>query len=199
MRRFWHVACGLICFALYYLTKTDLIFWAYACAIIALLGFVVDFKRAKDEKLNQVFSKFFGPILRKSERLSFSGLPFYALGVSISLFIYEKDIAILSILFLIFADPIASIVGVYFGKDRLLPNKTLQGTIACFISCFLLAIIYSYFQAAHPYYIIIFSFLAAMAGAIAEMLGAFNIDDNLVIPVLSGGVMTLLNYSFSVF
>lgn len=199
MRRFWHVACGVICFVIYYLADMQLMSWSYICAFIAIIGFFLDFKRSKDEKLNQTFTKLFGPILRRSEKMSFSGLPFYALGVAFSLFVYPADIAILSILFLIFADPIASIVGVYFGKDRLLPNKSLQGTIAVFICCFVIVVVYCSYKSQYPHNIIVFGFFASIAGAISEMMGAFNIDDNLTIPVVSGALMSLINYWFVVF
>lgn len=199
LRRFWHVLWGVVGYLFYYYTQLGSHFWAWICAIIALIGFSLDIYRSKNEKINAIFTKLVGPILRKSERYSFSGLPFYALGVSLSLFFYSDKIAILAISFLIFADPVASIVGVYFGKDKLLPNKTLQGTIAAFITCFIIATIYSYIYTTNPNSIIVFAFLSSIVGAISEMLGAFNIDDNLLIPIVSGGMMTLLNYSFCVF
>lgn len=174
LRRLWHVACGVICFIFYYFFKMSEVYWGLLCVIIALLGFIIDFKRLRNKSLNESLTKVFGPILRKSEKFGFSGLPFYALGAGMSLFFFEKHIAILSILFLVFADPIASIIGFYFGKDRLFPNKTLQGTIACFLTCFVVCLCYCFAFGHYPLNYITFAFLASLSGALAELLGAFR-------------------------
>ncbi len=198
-RRLWHVTCGAVALVLYAVLNYELIYWGYFAITVALSGFFLDFRRFKDPELNQKLSKMFGPIMRKSEKISFSGLPFYALGSGLSIFLYEEEIAILSILFLVFADPIASVVGVRMGRDRLLPNKTLQGTVAAFVTCLIISIGYLiYFNNQSPN-LIIFAFFASIVGALSEMLGAFNIDDNLIIPVLSGGAMTALNHWLLVF
>ncbi len=193
MRRVWHVVCGMACLSIYYLSDTSIIFWGYISLFVAFLGFVLDFMRLKNEEFNSILSKLFGPIMRRSEKFSFSGLPFYALGVSLSIFLYEKEIAVLSILFLVLADPIASVVGVYYGKDRLLPNKTLQGTVAAFTTCLAVAIIYLTAIQVHSPNIILFAFFGAIIGALSELLSAFNIDDNLTIPVISGAALTVFN------
>ncbi|MAX67776.1 MAG: hypothetical protein QF441_03445 [Bacteriovoracaceae bacterium] len=199
MRRVWHVLCGLICMFFYYTLINDLLFWGYFALVVALLGFFLDFQRLKKPKLNEVLSRLFGPIMRRSEKLSFSGLPFYALGCAVSIFLYQKEIAILSIMFLIFADPMASIVGVYWGRDRLLPNKTLQGTVTAFVVCFVVSMIYMSIREIHSGDLIMFAFWGAIAGAISELMSAFNIDDNLTIPVISGAVLTILNFWLNIF
>lgn len=198
MRRLWHVLCGLICFIAYSLIDHNLLYWGFFSLFIAVLGFIVDFKRLKSQNLNTRLQDLFSPFMRKSEQSSFSGLPFYALGVSLSIFLYSNEIAIISILFLIFADPIASIVGVHYGKDRLLPNKTLQGTIAAFVTCFIVAFSYILFAGLSSPNIIMFCFFSAIVGALSEMISAFNIDDNLTIPVVSGAFMSILNLIFKV-
>ena len=199
MRRFWHILVGAICLTVYYLTETTLKFWGYFSLVVACFGFLLDFTRFKNQSLNEWLTKYFGALMRKSEKLSFSGLPFYALGVGLSLFLFQKEIAILSILYLIFADPIASIVGVYMGKDRLLPNKTLQGTVAAFTTCLIIGVSYLVILQIQSPNIIIFAFFGAIAGALSELLSAFNIDDNMTIPVISGVALTLLNLWLQVF
>lgn len=199
MRRVWHVLCGVVCLFAFYVSDTEIRYWGYFSIAIACLGFVLDFQRLKNSKLNDSLSKLFGPIMRRSEKLSFSGLPFYALGMALSIFLYEEKIAILSILFLIFADPMASIIGVYYGKDRLLPNKTLQGTVAAFSVCLITSVSYLMVLKVGSPNIILFAFFGALIGALSEMLSAFNIDDNLTIPVVSGGALTVFNLWLKVF
>lgn len=193
MRRVWHMMCGVACILIYSITETSILFWGYLCLGVAILGFALDFLRLKSKPVNNFLSHLFGPIMRRSERFSFSGLPFYALGSGLSIFFYEDTIAVLAILFLVFGDPVASVVGVYYGRDRLLPNKTLQGTIAAFCTCLCVAIIYLMVLKVHSPNLILFAFFGAIIGALSELLSAFNIDDNLTIPVVSGAVLTVLN------
>ena len=197
-RRLWHVLVGCLGLVCYYQLSLELYIYGYFSVLVALLGFWIDFKRLGNPNLNNFLEKHFGPVMRRSEKLSFSGLPFYALGVAIAIFVYDEKIAILSILFLIFADPIASIVGVYMGRDRLLPNKTLQGTMAAFSVCLVTILGYLYVLEVESQNIIIFAFFGAICGALSELISAFNIDDNLTIPVLSGGALTLFNLWFGV-
>tara|TARA_Y100000768_G_scaffold216809_1_gene163439 strand:+ start:7573 stop:8154 length:582 start_codon:yes stop_codon:yes gene_type:complete len=192
------VVVGVLGLLGYYYLEFPIIAFAHFSIGVALFGFFVDFRRFKNPSFNSALEKHFGPIMRRSEKLSFSGLPFYALGVALTIYLFPEKIAVLAILFLIFSDPIASIVGVYLGKDRLLPNKTLQGTIAAFMSCFCLSMIYFLMINNNSKNIIIFAFFSAVVGALSELVSAFNIDDNLTIPVLSGGAMTVLNFWFQV-
>lgn len=198
-RRLWHILSGVTGLIIYFSFNVSPMECVYIAGAVALFGFVLDFKRFKSVKLNNNLYKFFGAIMRESEKESFSGLPFYALGISLSFLFYEEKIAILSSLFLIFADPIASVVGVYFGRDRLFPNKTLQGTLAAFITCLILVICYAILLKAYSPNLIIFAFFSAIFGALSELVSAFNVDDNLAIPVLSGGAISLLNMWFHVF
>ena len=199
MRRFWHVLVGTLCLFFYYYFQTDIFTWGLISLTIAAFGFVVDFFRLKNDSFNKVLTKNFGPLMRRSEKLSFSGLPFYALGVGLSILFYKAPIAILSILFLIYSDPIASVIGVKFGRERLLPNKTLQGTLAAFLTSFFIAITYLAINKVHSPNIVLFCFLGAIGAALSELMSAFNIDDNLTIPVVSGLFLTLLDLWLKIF
>ena len=185
--------CGVFCVALHYIFDVEIKFWGYFSFAVAIFGFWLDFQRLKKPNLNEKLTKLFGPIMRRSEKLSFSGLPFYALGAGLTIFLFKEEIAVMSILYLVFADPIASIVGVYMGKDRLLPNKTLQGTVAAFVTCLLASLVFAWIIGLKSPNLIIFLFFGAIVGALSELLSAFNIDDNLTIPVVSGAVLSLLN------
>ena len=198
MRRVWHIVVGLLGLIAYYSLDLPILVFAHFSIVIAVLGFIVDFQRLKRPAINQMIERHFGPIMRRSEKFSFSGLPFYALGVALSIYLYPEEIAVLAILFLIFADPIASVCGVFLGRDRLLPNKTLQGTISAFVICFVIVMSYFIITGNHSKNIVIFAFFSSIVGALSELVSAFNIDDNLTIPVLSGGAMVVLNFWFQV-
>jgi dolichol kinase len=48
-------------------------------------------------------------------------------------------------------------------------------------------------------HILIFAVVAGVIGSLSELISAFNIDDNLTIPVVSGLGMTVLNHFVTVF
>lgn len=199
MRRIWHTISGVLGLVAYLYTDISLINWGMLFLMISLCGFALDFKRLGNKDLNNRFKRIFRPIMRSSEDDGFSGLPFYALGVAGAVFLYEEHIAILAIMYLIFADPIASVFGVYFGKDKILPNKTFQGTLAAFVTCFFITYGYVYALVGFTPGIFLYSFSGALFGAVSEILGAFNIDDNFTIPIFSGLGLTALSSALGIF
>lgn len=199
LRKIWHILCGVSVLGTYYISGQDIMYFGWFCLSIAIGGFSIDLLRMKFESINVMTIKVLGPFMRKSEEAGFTGLPFYALGAGLSIFFYEKHIALLSIMFLVFADPIASFVGVNLGKDKILPNKSLQGTMASFFVCYIVSFLYLGEYGVDSFNLIIFSLCAGIIGAISELASAFNIDDNLTIPVISGAGLTILNYIFNIF
>lgn len=199
IRRFWHTVAGVLILIPYFMGDVSLNYIGYFSTFFCALGFYFDFKRQTDQDLNQKIQNIFRPIMRKSEQENYSGIPFYALGVSLAIFLYPEKVALLAVLFLVFADPIASIVGVYLGKNRIFPNKTLEGTIAAFIVCFAIVLIYSRYVPMNADNLLFYALLGGVSGATSELLSAFNIDDNFTIPVVSGALMTLFATIFSIF
>jgi dolichol kinase len=101
-------------------------------------------------------------------------------------------------MFLVFSDPISSFFGILYGKDKIMPNKSLQGAIACFFTCYLITLFYGMSYGAGGSELLWFAILGGVVGALGEMMSAFNIDDNLTIPVVAGSGLTVLNYLLSV-
>lgn len=198
IRKVWHMSMGSLFLYMYYLGNTPARTWGVIALTIAALGFLADFLRLRSEKMNEIAVRFFGPFLRESERKDYSGLPFYALGCGLSLFLYSEQIAILSILFLVFADPISSYFGVKYGKTKILPNKSLQGSTAGFCVCYLITLIFGIMNAPVSVNLLGFALLAGLVGAISELMSVF-VDDNLTIPVISGFGLTFLNLFFQIF
>lgn len=198
LRKLWHMGMGSACIFIYYRTGEDNKFWAWVTLAIALAGFASDFARHRSEKLNDLVISVMGPFMRSSERTGMTGLPFYALGVSLALHLFQKEIALLATFFLVFSDPISSFFGIIYGKDKIMPNKSLQGAIAGFFTCYLISLFYGLTYGAEESGLLWFAICAGVVGALSEMLSAFNVDDNLTIPVVSGLGLTVLNYFFHV-
>ncbi len=199
LRKLWHITTGSLGLFAFTRSTLDQQTWGFIVLAIALFGFLVDITRARFPQINIMVIRMMGPLMRRSEKEGLSGLPFYALGVSLSLFFFNRDIAILSVMFLVFSDPLSSFFGVLYGKDKIMPNKSLQGAVAGFFTCYLITLFYTMNHVTLGNHILIFAVVAGIIGAASELISAFNIDDNLTIPVLSGLGMTVLNYFVNVF
>lgn len=199
LRKAWHIGTGSLALFLYIRSDWSANTWGFIGLSLAAFGLVMDLIRIRYKPINSFTLKIMGPFMRRSEREGLSGFPFYALGVALSLFFYHKDIAILSIMFLVFSDPLSSFFGVLYGKDKIMPNKSLQGAVAGFFTCYLITLFYVMNSTTLGAHILVFSVVAGIIGTASELISAFNIDDNLTIPVLSGLGMTLLNYFVKVF
>ena len=85
----------------------------------------------------------------------------------------------------------ATIIGEQYGKP-ILSNKSLEGSVACLVSCLLVGVLMTRISPA-------ITPQTALAGAvtatIVELL-PIPVDDNLTIPVISAGMMTLAKLCF---
>jgi diacylglycerol kinase (CTP) len=198
LRKLWHIGVGLIGVIFYLISGISPDKLAIILFALAGLAIGLDVLRIKNQKIQRASLLVMGPFIRKSELKSITGLPFYALGVALSLSLYQEKIALLSVLFLVFSDPISSYVGIRFGKDKILPNKSLQGSLAGFIVCLVITLIYIFLRGSINHNILIFALFGGLVGSISEMM-SFLIDDNLTIPVISGLGLTILNHVFLIF
>jgi diacylglycerol kinase (CTP) len=125
-----------------------------------------------------------------------SGTFYYAFGTWISIFLFPKSIAILSILYLAIGDPVASIFGIQFKtesflglKVRLRTGKSLIGTLAASLLCGTLTYyILNYYTFLPSIIILIISVVGGLSAGIAETIIPIfvPIDDNFIIPIVSG-------------
>lgn len=110
----------------------------------------------------------------------------FVIGIFLATFLFSKEIAASSILILAVGDSVSPIVGTHFGKTKtwLSQHKKLEGFIAGVIMSFLAAApIVGYNQA-------FFGSLFAMLAEIADITGF--IDDNILMPLVAGIVMSVL-------
>jgi dolichol kinase len=196
LRKVWHVAtglCGLWVHETFQLTAHET---ASVLLVVSGLGFSIDFVRLRWGSFNELVLKVMKNFMRESERFGYSGLPFYALGVSLALFFFQEKLAILAVLFLIFSDPISSIVGIVYGQEKVLPNKSLQGSLAGFLACYFLSVTYAIHHLDSPnlFNVLVFSILAGLIGMTSELASASRrVDDNLSIPLLSALGLSFIN------
>lgn len=162
----------------------------------AILGAILagvmslEYSRSRSEWVNSLAVKVLGPIMRDTEVNQISGIPFYMASCLFAFLIFPHHIAVLSILYLAFGDPSSSFFGVLYGRNKLFPNKSLQGTLGGFAVCFIVTFGYMYWQDMEANKIFVLSLLGGFAGSVAELL-PLNVDDNFAIPVVSGALMVV--------
>lgn len=198
LRKIWHMATGLIGLWIYKAWHLEAKTLAFTLVTVGVASFFLELMRLKNERLNKFLMKGMAPLMRESEKEQISGLPYYAMGVGTSFYLFDERLATLSSLFLIFADPLASFFGILYGTTKLLPHKSLQGSIAAFSVCYLITLIFGLIYVGPSSLLLLFALLAGFVGCLSEMSAIF-IDDNLLIPILSGAALTGLNFYFNLF
>ena len=193
MRKLWHFS-GVILIAVIYKEVTH----STAIQIMALataLFTTLDLLRQQLPGLNQIIISIFGPLMREYERKGLAGTTYLLVGCLLVMLIFPKPIVFLTFILLGTADPLASLIGIRYGKDKILNNKTLQGTLAAFIICAVVSGVYFFVTNTMTERLLIVSLLSGLVGAFSELLPVGKVDDNLTFPLLCSigmwGIYTL--------
>ena len=186
-RKLFHLIMGVVTVALIYYE----ILSAFAIFLIIIVGILLSFL-TKRVRL-PIISLFVDHFERDTQKSSFPGRGaiFFFVGALLALKLFDKNIALASIMVLTLGDSISHMVGAQYGKMRNIfngdSNKLLEGTLAGTIVGFLGALIFVPVPEA---------FLGCLAAMIAEVMKIdFNdktIDDNMIIPLVAGTVMLLV-------
>jgi dolichol kinase len=191
IRKLYRLVLLLVVIIYYYWPKKYVIL---SVSIAFALVLTLDLIRLTKPSTNEVVKKIFKPfaifmryIAKKEELRDFSGTTYSLMGCLIIVALMPKVVGITAILFNIFGDLFATIVGKTIGKVKIVNNKTLEGSIACFVSMFLV-VMWSHFKLFLPW---IPGLAGAFIGTVIELV-ALKLNDNLTIPILSGVTMWLL-------
>lgn len=184
-RQLFHIFLGIVIVILLmygFIDKTIILISIFIGLILSYLS-----KKVNIPILYDFLQKF----ERKQDMQKFpgKGVIFYFVGVYISLLLFDKEIAMASIMVLALGDSVSHLYGLHYGKIKhpLSNTKFLEGTIAGFIAGLLGAKIFL------PWHEAFFASLAAMiVEAIEIKIGTEQVDDNLIIPVVAGGVVWMI-------
>jgi len=189
-RKFFHMSGGLLCLVPYLLLGFSR--ETMAAIMGTVLGAVmsIEYARARWVWVNGIAIRVLGPVMRDTEVNTLTGIPFYMASCLFAFLIFPHHITVLAILYLALGDPSSSFFGVLYGRDKIFPNKSLQGTLGGFFVCALASLAYLTWQGFPREVILLLSLLGGFAGSLAELL-PLNIDDNFAIPVVSGALMVL--------
>ncbi len=195
LRRLWHFAGVMAMVALYLFLQEDEAL--YTALVVSGFLISLDLIRLLVPNLNKKLILVFGPFLRAHETHHLTAASYMLIGVTVSIALFPKEVVLLSLLMLALADPMAAIVGIRFGKDKLIGKKTLQGSIAAFLVCTALAFAYYFFYRIFPDdRLLLISVLSGTAGALAELIPVYKWDDNLTFPIISSSLIYGLFYLF---
>lgn len=166
---------------------------AFSLLLLAFtVSIIIEFHRFWQKRFRKTFNRMFGLILRRHERKDFTGATYLLFSGMICVAFLEPLISSCAMAFLSIGDTFAAMVGMNFGKRKFLGlSKSLEGSLACFVSCLVFGLLW---LNSSPYQS---SFIAlALGGSLAATLAELwrlPLDDNLKIPFVSGLVMTGLS------
>ncbi|MES0489611.1 MAG: hypothetical protein ABUK01_06455 [Leptospirales bacterium] len=180
----------------------------YFLILIVLTMLTVDLLRFKFEPVQKLFLKYVGFMLKGHETDRFQGGIPYFLGLTIGVILFPKVIVVAAVFFLQAGDPAAAYFGGKYGKHRFSNGKSMEGLIAGIAVAFPASL---FFLTLHTMYgvdptftlwdansihygVFAILFAGAVVGFTAELFSKNGIlsDDNFIIPVVSGAVMTIL-------
>lgn len=189
LRKSWRL-CGIIFpFVYYFSNKITTIFIILPILCIFLL---IEFFRFRISRFNERVFIIFRYILKEKERKSLLTTTTFLASVLVTTVLFRKDIAITATLFLIFGDASSAIVGTYFGRIKILKNKSLEGSLAFLVTCLLIGLLTKVANIGLAWLVII---AGAFTATITELL-ALPVDDNFTIALSSGIVMELASHVF---
>ena len=153
----------------------------------ALLFLAVDLVRRRDGFLNRAYLGVFGSILKPSESTDITGATYLLIAAFFAFYFYGIEVALPVLMFVAVGDPAGALIGHHSPGPRIW-GKSPVGAVA-FVAASLA--IWTILVAAG---VGVWSWavaLTAVVAAVVEFL-PFPLDDNLTVPLIAGGVMTLL-------
>ena len=155
-------------------------------SFMLIICFFIEVLRTRYFILHKFFKKYLHFMMRDLEKKGeITGATWVFAGSLFTIMLIPKPFCIVALFFLAVGDTFAALVGMNYPFFKI-GRKTLSGSIACFVSCFIIGLLYSFNLNAAT--IIFGAFIATLTE-----LSSMRINDNLSIPIFSGISM----YSFN--
>lgn len=156
------------------------------CVLIAV---AIEILRQASPRFGVFFRRTVGFMVRTTEWTRVTGATYVLLGALLSVWLFPKPIAIAVLFIQVISDTAASLMGLRYGRTRFL-GKSVAGSGAFFLTA--LAILWLTWPAKKE-----IDLLAAAVATVAEALpalrfGRYELNDNLIVPLLTGFVLCLL-------
>jgi len=161
-----------------------------AGAALLIFG-LTDIIRLAHSKINLFFFTKKTGVYKEKEQRKFSSMTLFLLSSFLIMLIFSHPIAVTAMIFLIFGDMFSKFFGIQYGRVKLF-GKSLEGSIAYFIACFVAGYFLLAFLPSLSLGIII---CGAAAATLAEMM-PLGVDDNLSAGVIAAAAMFLVQKLF---
>jgi dolichol kinase len=184
-RRLIHLANGVTIATVYALLLTHRrvvhLFGTIACLVYILDRIRIHYPEVL-ERAPRVNALFF----RAEEQLKESAMTPYAIAILLTLITFPKAIALIAVYTLAVADPLSALVGITWGRHRIAPDKTLEGSAAfCAATAAVSGAVLGWATATPALLLAGAAVLIGLAAAAFETL-PLRLDDNLTIPLFVG-------------
>jgi len=179
-RKFIHTASSIIAILLWIQGKEII---SPYIIIASIMITSLDYLRRHFTILQYLYLKIFSNVTRPHESNKLSGASWVFMGSAITILLFSENIAIISILIMSLSDSAAAIIGIKYGKTKLF-NKSLEGSFAFIITAAL--IIFTLSPAS-----LITNLFAVFTAAIVELFSTPYLNDNLLIPIATGIVLSI--------
>jgi len=191
-RRLFHCSMGIGVGLIYqfFLTHSRAI---YILGTFACLVYILEQIRISYPELSNKIGIINKYMFRAEEQLKESaGVP-YVMGLLLTLISFPKVVALVAIYTLAVADPMSAIIGIKYGKTKIVSHKSLEGSLAFFIATFVVSFLVFLWWTNSLMLgtITAASFLIALIASGFEMI-PLRLDDNLTIPLFTAGLTLLL-------
>ena len=184
-RRLVHLANGSAIATAYALLFTHQqivhLLGTFACVV-----YVLDRVRIHDPELAARVPTLNALFFRAEEQVKEAAMTPYVIAILLTVLTFPKVVALIAIYTLAIADPLAAIVGIRWGHRHLVPNRTVEGSLAFFVAAFCVSFaVLTVFGGTVTRPAVGASIVVATLAALFEMV-PLRIDDNLTIPIFVG-------------
>jgi dolichol kinase len=181
-RKLFHEIGLLIPISYFFYDKKDAIF---GMSILVLVFVFVEFLRLRYNFGNDIIPKVVGKTVRDYEKIDLSAATYFIISSFFTVLLFEKYVAIAAIIYNSIGDLFSAIIGKNYGKTKYMGGKkSIEGSLACFVSCLLVGLL-------------ILNPFMAISGALAATFAEgylIKVNDNLSIPIVSGIILTLVSF-----
>ena len=188
MRRLFHIFNGVF-FATLYLIAFSHSQMVHILGTIACVLYLIEQIRIKYPETAAKLLPFTKFVMRAEEQLKESAMMPYAMAILLSIITFPKEIALVAIYTLAFADPLSAIIGIKFGKRKISETRSVEGSLAFFFSTFFVCLmVLSGYYPDNGLSVLVVSVVLGILGTLFDLI-PLKIDDNLTIPLFIGSTL----------
>ena len=182
-RKLLHLSSSIIPLSILFLSKE------FILTVLAVIGFIfvlIDWLRIKQNKLvTKYYNNIFQFMTRDKESNTLTGASYIFIVSLIVIYFCDKTVAFIALMMMSIADSLAALIGKKYGSVIVYKNKTLEGSIAFFLSSVLIVTLV-------PDVSLHASIIAIFACTVGEVFSNDFIDDNFSIPIIFSVVYSTL-------